>query len=136
MDSYYNFIPYGFLIHSAKDRFSREILWGLDILHKKNPKYATRLYNKYKHIKQIRRIPRMIRRETGTEISHVKDIPVLLRYQYDDKVAGSRSFSVCRSYANQLKAPLWSCVMRISVERSSRCDNILSCQLRPSWLYI
>ena len=50
--------------------------------------------------KQIRRIPRMIRRETGTENSLVKDIRILLRYQHDDKVAGSRIFSLCRSSAN------------------------------------
>ena len=62
----------------------------------------------------------MIRREAGTEISHVKDIRVLLRYQYDDKVAGSRIFSLCRSSANQLKEALWSCVMRILEDRSGR----------------
>ena len=68
----------------------------------------------------------MIRREAGTENSPVKDIRILLRYQHDDKVAGSRSFSVCRSSANQIMEALWSCVMRIIlVERSSKCDNIL-----------
>ena len=30
MDSYYNFLPYGFPIHGAKDWFSRKILWGSD----------------------------------------------------------------------------------------------------------
>ena len=35
--------------------------------------------------------------------SLVKDIRILLRYQHDDKVAGSRSFSLCRSSVNQLK---------------------------------
>ena len=70
----------------------------------------------YKHTKQIRRIPRMIRREAGTENSLVKDIRILLRYQHDDKVAGSRSFSLCK----QLKEALWSCVMRILEDRSGR----------------
>ena len=55
----------------------------------------------------------MIRREAGTENSLMKDIRILLRYQNDDKVAGSRIFSLCRSYANQLKEALWSCVMCI-----------------------
>ena len=43
----------------------------------------------------------------------MKDIRILLRYQHDDKAAGSRSFSLCRSSANQLKEALWSCVTRI-----------------------
>ena len=67
----------------------------------------------------------MIRKDAGTENSLVKDIRILLRYQHDDKVAGSRSFSFCRSSANQLKEALWSCVMRTLVEISSKCDNIL-----------
>ena len=40
----------------------------------------------------------MIRREAGTENSLVKDIRILLRYQHDDKVAGSRIFSLCRFF--------------------------------------
>ena len=67
----------------------------------------------------------MIRKDAGTENSLVKDIRILLRYQHDDKVAGSRSFSLSRSSANQLKEALWSYVMRILVEISSKCDNIL-----------
>ena len=67
----------------------------------------------------------MIREDAGTENSLVKDIQILLRYHYDDKVAGSRSFSLCRSSANQQKEALWSCVMRILAEISSKCDNIL-----------
>ena len=41
----------------------------------------------------------MIRREAGTENSLVKDIRILLRYQYDDKVEDQEAFL----YANQLK---------------------------------
>ena len=44
----------------------------------------------------------------------------LLRYQHDAKVAGSRSFSLCRSSVNQLKEALWSCLMRILEDRSGR----------------
>ena len=71
-----------------------------------NPKYVAGLYYDYKHTKQIRRIPMMIRREAGTENSLVKDIRILLRYQHDDKIAGSRIFSLCRFSANQLKEAL------------------------------
>ena len=52
--------------------------------------------------------------------SLVKDIRILLRYQHDGKVAGSRSFSLCRSSANQLKEVLWSCVTRILEDRYGR----------------
>ena len=62
----------------------------------------------------------MIRREAGTENSLVKDIRILLRYQHDNKVAGSRIFSLCRSSAIQLKEAMWSCVMRILEDRSGR----------------
>ena len=62
----------------------------------------------------------MIRRVAGIENSLVKDIRILLRYQHDDKVAGSRIFSLCRSSANQLKEALWSYVMRILENRSGR----------------
>ena len=62
----------------------------------------------------------MIRREARTENLLLKDIGILLRYQHDDKVAGSRSFSLCRFSANQLKEALWSCVMRTLVESSSK----------------
>ena len=58
------------------------------------------------------KIPRMIRGEASTENTPVKDIRILLRYQYDDEVAGSRSLSICRSSANQRKEALWICVMR------------------------
>ena len=38
MGSYYTFLPYGFLIHSAKDRLSRETLCSSDFfLHQKIP---------------------------------------------------------------------------------------------------
>ena len=60
----------------------------------------------------------MIRREAGTENSLVKDIRILPRYQ--QQVAGSRIFSLCRSSANQLKEALWGCVMRILEDRSGR----------------
>ena len=93
---------------------------GLRLLTPKDPRYVAGLYYDYKHTKQIRRIPRMIRREAGTENSLVKDIRILLRYQHDDKVAGSRSFSLCRSSVNQLKEALWSCVMRVLEDRSGR----------------
>ena len=93
---------------------------GLRLLTPNNPRYVAGLYYDYKHTKQIRRIPRMIRREAGTENSLVKDIRILLRYQHDDNVAGSRSFSLCRSSVNQLKEALWSCVMRILKDRSGR----------------
>ena len=69
----------------------------LRLLTPKHPKYVAGLYYNNKHTKQIRRIPRMIRREAGTENSLVKDIRFLLRYQHDDKVAGSRSFSLCKA---------------------------------------
>ena len=57
----------------------------------------------------------MIRREAGTENSLVKDIRILLRYQHDDKVAGSRSFSLCKSAKRSIV-----CVMRILEDRSGR----------------
>ena len=60
---------------------------GLRRLTPKHPGYVARLY--YDDIKQIRKIPRMIRGEAGTEISLVKDIRILIRYQYDDEVVGS-----------------------------------------------
>ena len=37
MGSYYTILPYGFLIHSAKDRLSKEILCSSDFLHQKIP---------------------------------------------------------------------------------------------------
>ena len=54
-----------------------------------------------------------LKREASTENSPVKDIRILLRYQHDDKVSESRSFSLCRSSANRLKEALWSCLMHI-----------------------
>ena len=54
---------------------------GAQTFNTKNPKYVARPYYDYKHIKQIRRIPRRIRRAAGTENSLVKDIRILLRYQ-------------------------------------------------------
>ena len=93
---------------------------GQRLLTPKHPKYVAGLYYDYKHTKQIRRIPRMIRREAGTENSLVKDIRILLRYQHDDKVAGSRSFSLCRSSANQLEDAMWSCVTRILEDKYGR----------------
>ena len=63
-------------------------------------KYVARLYYDYKQINQIRKILRMIRKDAGTENSLVKDIQILLRYQHDDKDAGPRSFSLCRSSAH------------------------------------
>ena len=61
-------------------------MW-LRLLTPLKSKYVARLYYDYKHIKQIRRIPRMIRKDADTENSLVKDIRILLRYQHDDKVA-------------------------------------------------
>ena len=65
---------------------------GLRLLTPKNPKYVAGLYYDYKHTKQIRRIPRMIRREAGTENSLVKDIRILLRYQHDIKLQDQEAF--------------------------------------------
>ena len=58
----------------------------------KHPRYVGRLITM--------KIPRIIRGEAGTENSLVKDIRLLIRYQHDDEVAGSRSLYLCRSSAN------------------------------------
>ena len=62
---------------------------GLRRLTPQNPRYVARLITM--------RIPRMIRVEAGRENSLVKDIRILIRYQHDDEVAGSRSYIyICR----------------------------------------
>ena len=91
MDSNDNLLPYGFPIHGTIMGPPERCLSLLST--PKHPGYVARLY--YDDIKQIRKIPRMIRGEAGTENSLVKDIRILISYQYDDEVAGSRSLSIC-----------------------------------------
>lgn len=110
MDGYDKLLPYGFPIHGAIDGFSRKILWLRLLPSSKNPRYVARLY--FDYIKEIGRVPRMIRADAGTENSLVKDIHTLLRYYHDDEAAGVRSFSTGRSTANQRIEALWSCLMR------------------------
>ncbi|MEW8548726.1 MAG: hypothetical protein AB2693_34930, partial [Candidatus Thiodiazotropha sp.] len=85
IDGYDKLLPYGFPIHGAIDGFSRKILWLRLMPSSKNPRYVARLY--FDYIKKIKRIPRMIRADAGTENSMVKDFQTLFRYHHNDAVA-------------------------------------------------
>lgn len=110
LDGYDKHKPFGIAIHGCIDGFSRRILW-LNASHtNNNPRYVGQYFVTY--LKQIKRIPRMVRSGGGNENVIIRDIQISLRSSHDDEVAGQMSYSVGRSTINQRIEMLWSFLMR------------------------
>ncbi|VDI17343.1 Hypothetical predicted protein [Mytilus galloprovincialis] len=92
VDGYDKLKPFGIAIHGCIDGFSRKILW-LNASHtNNNPRYVAQYFVAY--LKQLKRVPRMIRSDAGNENVIIRDIQIALRSSRVDEVAGHRSFSV------------------------------------------
>ncbi|XP_052073587.1 uncharacterized protein LOC127711545 [Mytilus californianus] len=109
VDGYDKLKPFGIAIHGCIDGFSRKILW-LNASHTNNPRYVAQYFVAY--LKQLKRVPRMVRSDAGNENVIIRDIQIALRSSHGDEVAGHRSFSVGRSTSNQRIEMLWSFLMR------------------------
>ncbi|CAG2217081.1 unnamed protein product [Mytilus edulis] len=109
VDGYDKLKPFGIAIHGCIDGFSRKILW-LNASHtNNNPRYVAQYFVAY--LKQLKRVPRMIRSDAGNENVIIRDIQIALPSSRVDEVAGHRSFSVGRSTSNQRIKMLWSFLM-------------------------
>lgn len=105
VDGYDKLKPYGFPIHGAIDGFSRKILWLKVCPSNNNPRYIARFYIDY--VKQLRKVPRLIRTDNGTENAILRDLQLCLRMNHHDQMAGYRSHQNGRSTGNQRIERLW-----------------------------
>ena len=131
IDGYDKLKPFGLPIHGAIDGFSRKILWLKVGKSNNDPRYIAHHFINY--IKEIKRVPRLVRTDAGTENSIVKCIQVALRIQHTDGMSGYRSYACGRSTANQRIEMLWSFLKRhftqfwrnvfIGLVQDNRLDN-------------
>lgn len=105
IDGYDKIKPYGIAIHGAIDGYSRRILWLKAGCSNNNPRYIAKFYIDF--VKELRRVPRAIRADAGTENVLVKDLHIALRFDHGDEISGSNSFLTGRSTGNQRIERLW-----------------------------
>lgn len=110
IDGYDKLKPFGICIHGAIDGFSRRILWLEASPSNKNPRFVARYYMNY--LKEIKRLPRVVRSDAGTENVIIRDIHTTLRSCHGDSMAGNKSFLTGRSTANQRVEQLWGTVSK------------------------
>ena len=106
IDGYDKLKPFGISIHGAIDGFSRKILWLKASSSNKNPRYIAYYYLQF--VKALKKVPRMVRADHGTENSNIRDIHIALRMYHSDCMAGVNSFSYGRSTGNQRIEMLWA----------------------------
>jgi len=101
VDGYDKLKPFGFPIHG----FSRKNLWLKVSPSNNNPKYVARFFLNY--VKEIVRVPRIVRTDAGTENVLLRDLQISLRMDHMDDMCGRRSFHMGRSTGNQRIERLW-----------------------------
>lgn len=105
IDGYDKLKPYGIAIHGCIDGYSRKILWLKAAYTNNDPKIVARYYLDY--IKTIRKVPRLVRSDCGTENCIIRDIQTALRFNHGDSMSGPSSFLYGRSTSNQRIERLW-----------------------------
>ncbi|XP_071134131.1 uncharacterized protein [Mytilus edulis] len=111
IDGYDKIKPYGIAIHGAIDGYSRRILWLKAGCSNNNPRYIAKFYIDF--VKELRRVPRAIRADAGTENVLVKDLHIALRFDHGDEISGLNSFLTGRSTGNQRIERLWRSLRNI-----------------------
>lgn len=110
IDGYDKLKPFGISIHGAIDGFSRKIVWLKAGPSNKNPRFISYYYLNF--LMELKRVPRMLRFDAGTENVYIRDIHMALRMNHSDSMSGLRSCSTGRSTGNQRIEMLWSILMR------------------------
>lgn len=105
-DGYDKLKPFGIAIHGAIDGYSRKILWLEASNTNNNPRVVARYFINY--IRKLKRVPRFVRSDHGSENNIIKDIQTFLRKDHTDVMHGEKSFQYGPSTSNQRIEMLWS----------------------------
>lgn len=105
VDGYDKLKPYGIAIHGAIDGYSRKMLWSTASRSNNNPRFIAYWFLSW--IRKIKRIPRAIRSDAGTENVLMRDLQRALRHDHNDNMSGRNSFLIGRSVANQRIERFW-----------------------------
>jgi hypothetical protein len=105
MDGYDKLKPYGIAIHGAIDGYSRKLLWLKAGYSNNDPKLIASNFLHF--IKRLKRVPRCVRSDCGTENVIVGDLQIALRAFHVDMMSGRNSYSTGRSSANQRIERFW-----------------------------
>lgn len=109
-DGYDKLKPFGIAIHGAIDGYSRKILWLEASNTNNNPRVVARYFINY--IRKLKRVPRFVRSDHGSENNIIKDIQTFLRKDHTDVMHGEKSFQYGPSTSNQRIEMLWSFLMK------------------------
>lgn len=110
IDGYDKLKPFGIAINGAIDGYSRKILWLEASNTNNNPRVVARYFINY--IRKLKRVPRVVRSDHGSENSIIKDIQTFLRKDHTDVMHGEKSFQYGPSTSNQRIEMLWSFLMK------------------------
>lgn len=106
LDGYDKLKPFGIAIHGAIDGYSRKLLWLEACYSNNDPRIVAGYYINF--LKRMRRVPRRVRGDAGTENVVVRDIQIALRYEHTDNMAAFNSFLTGTSPSNQRIEQFWS----------------------------
>ncbi|XP_060555200.1 uncharacterized protein LOC132716065 [Ruditapes philippinarum] len=114
LDGYDKFKPFGFCIHGAVDGFSRKVIW-LEVSDTNNDPKLIAIYY-LDALKRIKKTPRILRCDAGTENSVVCLLQQFFRNEATDHFAGSRSVIVGRSTSNQRIERWWGTLRQQGIQ--------------------
>ncbi|XP_074656621.1 uncharacterized protein LOC141909833 [Tubulanus polymorphus] len=91
---------------AAIDGYSRKLLWLKCGPSNNNHRYIAQFYLDF--LKEIGRVPRLLRCDRGTENAILRDMQIVLRFSHGDLMRGMMWFMYGRSTANQQIESFWS----------------------------
>ena len=98
--------PFGFCIHGAIDGYSRRILCLEASVTNNDPRVVACYFCDC--FKQVGGVPRIVRRDNGTENCIVVGSQRFIRQDDDDAFSGDKSLTYGRSVSNQTIESWWS----------------------------
>ena len=106
VDGWDKLAPFGIYVHGAIDGYSRRIVWLEVNSTNKNPNVIASHYLDAIH--QVGGVPRRMRCDKGTENTTIGHLQQFFRWDDNDEFAGSKSFLLGKSSANQRIEAWWS----------------------------
>ena len=114
VDGYNKLKPFGFAIHGAIDGYSRKIIW-LEVGPSNNNPIVVAAYY-LQALCQMKRVPRIVRCDLGTENIHLARLQPYFRHGDDDQQNVVNSFLYGKSTANQRIEAWWGILRRQGAE--------------------
>ena len=114
VDGYDKLSMYGICIHGCIDGYSRKVIWLKAAHTNKDPRVIGSYF--LESIIALKKCPRRVRADRGTENRHIEQMQIFLRRNHTDCHAGENSFLYGRSTLNQRIESMWGMVRRQGIQ--------------------